>query len=252
MIKSHATYPFLAVAEGSIHCLTSGMPPRNGDWGLCISPGLLERPLLVKARHDIRHGAQKEGCHDRRFQQGLGSAVLRQTGLRSLVRERARPAHQLPRDASSVPCPSILPAGHTGTPCANTLRQLVHGVILNHQVGLISKRLCTLANDLLVWAQNNLCSLKATHVPGKINHGADMLSRNNVSSGKWTLHPLVVQKFWEVFGRARVDLFASKDNSHCPIFFRGEGWRGSISAFPRGRQGASLHIFFSPFVCCRV
>ncbi len=24
---------------------------------------------------------------------------------------------------------------------------------------------------------------------------------------------------WEVFGRARVDLFASKDNSHCPIFF---------------------------------
>ncbi len=24
---------------------------------------------------------------------------------------------------------------------------------------------------------------------------------------------------WEVFGRARVDLFASEDNSHCPIFF---------------------------------
>ncbi len=24
---------------------------------------------------------------------------------------------------------------------------------------------------------------------------------------------------WEIFGKARVDLFASKDNSHCPIFF---------------------------------
>ncbi len=46
-----------------------------------------------------------------------------------------------------------------------------------------------------------------------------MLSRNNVSSEEWTLHPLSVQNIWEVFGRARVDLFASEDNSHCPIFF---------------------------------
>ncbi len=45
------------------------------------------------------------------------------------------------------------------------------------------------------------------------------VSRNNVSSEEWTLHPLAVQRIWEVFGRARVDLFASEDNSHCPIFF---------------------------------
>ncbi len=46
-----------------------------------------------------------------------------------------------------------------------------------------------------------------------------MLSRNNVSSEEWTLHPLMVQRIWEVFGKARVDLFASEDNSHCQIFF---------------------------------
>ncbi len=46
-----------------------------------------------------------------------------------------------------------------------------------------------------------------------------MLSRNNVSSEEWTLHPLAVQRIWEIFGKAWVDLFASKDNSHCPIFF---------------------------------
>ncbi len=46
-----------------------------------------------------------------------------------------------------------------------------------------------------------------------------MLSRNNVSSEEWTLQPLTVQRIWEVFGRARVDLFASEDNSHCPILF---------------------------------
>ncbi len=90
---------------------------------------------------------------------------------------------------------------------------------INHQGGLVSKRLCTLTNELLVWAQNNLRSLKATHVPGKMNQGADMLSRNNVSSKEWTLHWLTVQKISEIFGKAQVDLFASKDNSHCPIFF---------------------------------
>ncbi len=88
-----------------------------------------------------------------------------------------------------------------------------------HQGSFVSKCLCKVANDLLVWAQTNLYSLKATHVPGKMNRGADMLSRNNVSSEEWTLHLLSVQKIGEVFGRARVELFASEDNSHCPIFF---------------------------------
>ncbi len=37
------------------------------------------------------------------------------------ARAKVGSAHQLPRDASSVPCLSVLPAGHKGTPCANTL-----------------------------------------------------------------------------------------------------------------------------------
>ncbi len=151
------------------------MPPRNGDSGLCISPGLLDGPLLAKARRDPRHGTQKEGCHDRCFQQGLGSAARGQTDIWSLVRRGVGPAHQLPRNASSVLGLSILPAGHSRTPCASTLRQQVRGV--THQGGLVSKRLCTLANDLLVWAPNNLRSLKATHVPGKMS-----LQRNGRST----------------------------------------------------------------------
>ncbi len=143
--------------------------------------------------------------------------MQRQTNLRSLVRRGFRPAHQLPRNDSSVPCLSILPARHTETPCASTLRQQVRGV-LHKSPGRPSLE-STLVNNLLMWAQTSLRSLKATHVPGKMNQGADMLSRNNVSSEEWTLHPLAIQKIWEVFGRTRVDLFASEDNSHCPIFF---------------------------------
>ncbi len=126
---SHATHPVLAEAEGSIHGLASQTPPRNGDSGLSISPSPLEGPLLANARRDPRHGSQKEGCHDRRFQQGLGSAVWGQTDLQSLVWRGVGPAHQLHRNASSVSGLSILPARHSGTPCASTLRQQVRGVI---------------------------------------------------------------------------------------------------------------------------
>ncbi len=126
---TYATHPVLAEAEGYIRGLASRTPSRNGDLGLCISPGPLEGPLLAKARRDPRHGAQKESCHDRCFQQGLGSAVRGQTDLRPLVRRGVGPAHQLPRNASSVSGLSIIPARHSGTPCASTLRQQVRSVI---------------------------------------------------------------------------------------------------------------------------
>ncbi len=106
--------------------------PSSSWWsrGFHPRPGVtLEGHLLAKARRDPRHGAQKEGCHDRCFQQGLGSAVWGQTDLRPMVRRGVGPAHQLPRNASSVSGLSILPAGHSGTPCANTLRQQIRGVI---------------------------------------------------------------------------------------------------------------------------
>ncbi len=105
---------------------------------------------------------------------------------------------------------------------------------INHQGGLISKRLCMLAIDLLR-------SLRATHVPGKLNQGADKLSRNNVSSEEWTLHPFSVQKICEVFGRARVDLFTSEDNSHCPIFF-------TKTTYSLAHEWPSLPLYAFPLI----
>ncbi|KAL0161520.1 hypothetical protein M9458_045245, partial [Cirrhinus mrigala] len=79
---------------------------------------------------------------------------------------------------------------------------------INRQGGLSSRHLFTLVKDLLEWAQLNLASLRAVHVPGRLNQGADMLSRSNVPSGEWTLHPQTVQKIWEVFGKAETTLIA--------------------------------------------
>ncbi len=57
---SNVTHPVLAEAEGSIRGLASRMAPRNGDSGLCISPGQLARPLLATARRDLRHDLRRK------------------------------------------------------------------------------------------------------------------------------------------------------------------------------------------------
>ncbi|XP_067305338.1 uncharacterized protein [Pseudorasbora parva] len=48
---------------------------------------------------------------------------------------------------------------------------------------------------------------------------ADSLSRQGVVPGEWRLHPEVVESLWDCFGRAQVDLFASQETTHCPLFF---------------------------------
>ncbi len=90
---------------------------------------------------------------------------------------------------------------------------------INHQGCVSSKRLFILAECLPEWAQLNLRSLRAAHLPGRLNQGADMLFRSNVPSEEWMLHPQMVQKICKTFGKAEVDLFASKDNSHCPTYY---------------------------------
>ncbi len=50
---------------------------------------------------------------------------------------------------------------------------------------------------------------------GKLNLGADMLSRSNVPLDEWMLHQQTVQEIWGIFGRPQVHLSASEDNTHC-------------------------------------
>ncbi len=75
--------------------------------------------------------------------------------------------------------------GHHVLVCLDTMTVVS---FINHQGGLSSKRLFILAECILEWAQLNLLLLRATHVLGRLNQGADMLSRSNVPSDKWTLH----------------------------------------------------------------
>ncbi|XP_057701544.1 uncharacterized protein LOC130921537 [Corythoichthys intestinalis] len=90
---------------------------------------------------------------------------------------------------------------------------------INHQGGTRSAHLLEASRRLLVWAAPRLASLRAAYLPGQLNRLADSLSRRRLQPGEWRLHPEVVRAIWGVFGQAEVDLFASRESAHCPLWF---------------------------------
>ena len=83
-----------------------------------------------------------------------------------------------------------------------------------------------------------------------------MLSRNGIPHGEWRLHPKVVQMIWDRFWRAEVDLFATSENAHCPLFF-------SLShaplagdtltlRWPRARLYTFPPVKILPLVLCKI
>lgn len=90
---------------------------------------------------------------------------------------------------------------------------------INHQGGTRSARLLFVSRQLLTWAAPRLSTLRAVYLPGNRNQVADFLSRQSPLPGEWSIHPEVVQRIWGVFGQAEVDLFASEESTHCPLWF---------------------------------
>ncbi|KAL0148184.1 hypothetical protein M9458_056505, partial [Cirrhinus mrigala] len=57
---------------------------------------------------------------------------------------------------------------------------------INHQGGLGSHPLYKLVHQILVWSQDKLLLLRAVHVPGHINMGGYILSRQGPRNGFFT------------------------------------------------------------------
>ncbi len=127
---------------------------------------------------------------------------------------------------------------------------------INRQGGVRSKALCKQAAMLLLWADSRLLSIRATHIPGLLNRGADMLSRRRIPQGEWRLHPESVRMVWNLYGEAEVDLFATSENAHCPSFFslshsplEGDAL---TARWPTARLYAFPPIKILPLVLCKI
>ena len=128
---------------------------------------------------------------------------------------------------------------------------------INHQGGLRSRRMSQLARHLLLWSQKHLRSLRAVFIPGDRNQAADELSRVRPISGEWRLHPQTVQLIWDQFGEAQIDLFASRDSSHCAQFYSLSGGTLGTDAlahsWPRGpRKYAFPPVSLLARVLCKI
>ncbi len=96
-------------------CVTALTPWKNPRW---MEKGVAMG--LVHTRKVVTTDASNTGW---------GGAVRRQTDLRPLVKDGERLPHQLLGNASSLSSLPVFPAGPNRTPCADSLRQHVRGVL---------------------------------------------------------------------------------------------------------------------------
>ncbi|KAJ1180645.1 hypothetical protein NDU88_005865 [Pleurodeles waltl] len=89
---------------------------------------------------------------------------------------------------------------------------------INKQGGVGSYLLCREALRLWSWAKDHQICLVANHLAGVLNVRADSLSRQFSADHEWRLHPDQVRLIFQMWGFPRVDLFATRENAHCPLF----------------------------------
>ncbi|KAJ1095605.1 hypothetical protein NDU88_000764 [Pleurodeles waltl] len=89
---------------------------------------------------------------------------------------------------------------------------------INKQGGVGSYLLCREALRLWSWAKDHQICLVANHLAGVLNVRADSLSRQFSADHEWRLHPDQVRLIFQMWGFPRIDLFATRENAHCPLF----------------------------------
>ena len=79
--------------------------------------------------------------------------------------------------------------------------------------------LCALLWRILSWCTRKQVTLRARHIPGRLNVIADKLSRlGQAIQTEWSLHPEVFQAICSRWHQPQVDLFATRFNNKLPQF----------------------------------
>lgn len=84
------------------------------------------------------------------------------------------------------------------------------------------------ARKIWLWARDRNIWLTAVHLPGVLNVKADAASRKEYGfEGEWKLSAHVFQELEHLYGMFDIDLFASRINTQCELFF---AWKNDPNA----------------------
>ena len=90
---------------------------------------------------------------------------------------------------------------------------------INKEGGMKSGPLCALLWRILTWCSQRQVTLKARHIPGRLNVIADKLSRlNQTIQTEWSLLPDIFQDLCRKWHQPQIDLFATRFNNKLPLF----------------------------------
>ena len=89
----------------------------------------------------------------------------------------------------------------------------------NKEGGMRSGTVCALLWRILTWCTRHQVTLKARHIPGRLNVIADKLSRlGQTIQTEWSLLPEVFQAICSRWHHPQIDLFATRFNNKLPQF----------------------------------
>lgn len=98
------------------------------------------------------------------------------------------------------------------------------------------------AVELWLWASTHLLSLKALHIAGIWNVGADLMCQGGPREGEWRLHPDIVKQIWRRFWKSGSGpLYIQRENTLFSMVFiesaeRADNGSGCFSTLSNGHR----------------
>ncbi len=155
-----------------------------------------------------------------------------------MVKGGAEPAHKLPGVAGSNIGIKVIHKGTDG-PVGTLEDGQYHGSGLCQQPGRYSLQGAGETVQGAVDMVSNI-TIKAQHLPGRLNQVADSESRTMLERSDWKLDSRVFQQIHQLWGPMEVDLFASRLTTQCPVFFswRPDPYAAATDGLPPNLDGA--------------
>ena len=156
----------------------------------------------------------------RRIKRRVGRSLRRAHCKGNLVPSRDQAAHKPLRAKSSVSSSKRVSNPLLQQDSTDSYRQHNSGCLYQQRGGgMKSGSLCALLWRILSWCTRQQITLRARHIPGRLNVIADKLSRlGRTIQTEWSLHPEVFQAVCSRWHQPQVDLFATRFNNKLPQF----------------------------------